>query len=147
MFHPVTRNSSVVYADPFAHIFESFFGEPARCRPAAENRLALQFEIAETADSFSVSAELPGIGKDHVEIVVENNVLTVRGEKKAEEQKEVKRSLYNSRQYGSFERRFRLPESVDQGAVEANYEDGVLKLTLPKKPVAKKPEPRQIEVQ
>ena len=87
MFHPVKRNSNVVYADPFAHIFESFFGDSARCKPAVDSRLAPQFEIAETDTAFSVVAELPGIGKENVEIVVDDDVLTVKGEKKAEEKK------------------------------------------------------------
>ena len=146
MFHPVKRNSNVVYADPFAHIFESFFGDSARCKPVVENKLAPQFEIAETDDSFSVVAELPGIGKENVDIVVDADVLKVKGEKKAEEKGDTKSCLYSSRQYGSFERRFQLPDSVDQEAINANYENGVLTLILPKKPEAVKPEPRQIKV-
>ena len=133
MFHPVKRNSNVVYADPFAHIFESFFGDSARCKPAVDSRLAPQFEIAETDTAFSVVAELPGIGKENVEIVVDDDVLTVKGEKKAEEKTEDKSYLYSTRQYGSFERKFQLPESVDREAIKANYENGVLVLTLPKK--------------
>ncbi|WP_372798024.1 Hsp20/alpha crystallin family protein [Pontiella sp.] len=146
MFHPVKRNSNIVYADPFAHIFESFFGDTARGQPAGENSIAPQFEITETADAFSVVAELPGIGKEHVDIVVANNVLTVKGEKKAEERQEDQSCLYSTRRYGSFERKFKLPESVDQGAIKATCKDGILTLALPKKPEAKKPEPRTIEV-
>lgn len=145
MFHPVKRNSNVVYADPFAHIFESFFGDSARCRPA-EAGLASQFEIAETDDAFSVAAELPGIGKEQIEIVVDNDVLTVKGEKKAESQKEDKSYLYSTRQYGAFERKFQLPDTVDQEAIRAHHENGVLTLHLPKKPEAVKPAPRTIEV-
>ena len=147
MFHPVKRNRSTVYADPFAHIFESFFGDTARCKPATvRHQLAPQFEIAETDTAFSVVAELPGIGKENVDIVIDGDVLTVKGEKKVEEKSEEKHYLYSSRQYGSFERKFQLPDSVDQTAVQANYENGVLSLSLPKKPEAVKPEPRTIEV-
>ena len=146
MFHPVKRNPNVVYADPFAHIFDEFFGDANRCRPAADAALSPQFEIAETDDQYSVVAELPGIGKENVEIVVDEDVLTVKGEKKAEERKEDKSYLFSERRYGSFERRFQLPETVDQSAIDANYENGVLTLTLPKKPEARKPEPRQIKV-
>ncbi|MDZ8118028.1 Hsp20/alpha crystallin family protein [Pontiella agarivorans] len=145
MFHPVKRNSNVVYADPFAHIFESFFGDSARYSPA-ETKLNPQFEITETDDAFSVAAELPGLGKEQIEIVLENDVLTVKGEKKAEEQKEDRNCLYSTRQYGSFERKFQLPDSVDQAEVKAHYENGLLMLNLPKKPEAVKPAPRQIEV-
>ncbi|QBG48442.1 Hsp20/alpha crystallin family protein [Verrucomicrobia bacterium S94] len=146
MFHPVKRNSSIVYADPFAHIFESFFGDSARSLPAVENSLSPQFEIVEMDDAFSVVTELPGIGKEQIEIVVDNDVLTVKGEKKAEEKTEEKNYLYCTRQYGSFERKFQLPDSVDQEAIKAHYENGVLTLNLPKKPEAVKPAPRKIEV-
>ncbi|VGO16844.1 Spore protein SP21 [Pontiella desulfatans] len=144
MFTPVKRNN-VVYADPFNHIFESFFGDANRCKPAPA-RLAPQFEIVETDDHYTVVAELPGIGKENVEIVVDENVLTVKGEKKAEERTEEKSYLFSERRYGSFERKFKLPDTVDQEAIKAGYENGVLTLTLPKKPEAKKPEPRRIEV-
>ena len=144
MFAPVKRNNTG-YADPFASIFESFFGDANRCRPV-ENKLATQFEIAESDDAYSIVAELPGIGKDAVEIVVDEDVLTVKGEKKAEEKQEDATQLYSSRRYGSFERKFQLPETVDQAAIKAAYENGVLTLTLPKKPEAQKPEPRKIKV-
>lgn len=145
MFTPVKRNNNMVCADPFAHIFEQFFGDAGRGR-ATETRLAPQFEIVETDDRYTIAAELPGLGKDSVEIVVDEDVLTVRGEKKAEEQQEGKSYLFSERSYGTFERRFQLPESVKQDAIAATYENGVLTLNLPKKPEAKKPEPRQIKI-
>lgn len=144
MFAPVKRNNAVV-ADPFASIFESFFGDAQRCKPV-ESNLATQFEIAESDDAYTIVAELPGIGKDAVEIVVDEDVLTVKGEKKADEKPETATPLYSSRRYGAFERKFQLPETVDQTAIKAAYEDGVLTLTLPKKPEAQKPEPRKIKV-
>ena len=143
MFYPVKRKNDVVYSDPFAHIFESFFGDAARCRPA-EARLNPQFEIAETDNEFTIAAELPGIGKDGFDVVVDEDVLTIKGEKKAEEEKEEKSYIFSERRYGSFKRKFQLPETVKQDAIAANYDNGVLTLTLPKKPEAKKPEPRQI---
>lgn len=145
MFTPVKRNNNVVYADPFAHIFESFFGDAGRCR-TSEARLAPQFELAETDNDYTIAAELPGIGKENVEIVVDEDVLTIKGEKKAEAKKEETNYLFSERRYGAFERKFQLPETVEQGAIAANYENGVLTLTLPKRPEAKKPEPRNIKV-
>ena len=145
MFTPVKRNN-VVYADPFAHIFESFFGDAGRCK-AVEERLAPQFEIAETESDYTIAAELPGIGKEHVEIVVDEDVLTIKGEKKADEKKGEKSYLFSERRYGSFERKFQLPEAVEQDKIIANYENGVLILSLPKKPEAQKPEPRKIAIQ
>lgn len=145
MFTPVKRNNNIVYADPFAHIFEQFFGDTGRRRPT-ESRLDPQFEIVETDNGYTVSAELPGLGRENVEIVVDEDVLTVRGEKKAREKQEGKSYLFSERVYGTFERKFQLPESVKQDDITAAYENGVLTLILPKKPEAKKPEPRKIEV-
>ena len=145
MFYPVKRKNNMVYADPFAHIFESFFGDSNRGR-AVESRLSTQFEIVETDDDYTIVAELPGIGKDNVEIVVDEDILTIRGEKKAEEEQEGKNYLFSERSYGAFERKFQLPETVKQDAISASHENGVLTLTLPKKPEAKKPEPRQIKI-
>jgi HSP20 family protein len=145
MFYPVKRKSGGVYADPFDHIFEQFFGDSSRCRQV-ETRLAPQFEIAETDTEYTIAAELPGLGKENVEIVVDEDILTVRGEKKAEEKVEEKNYLFSERRYGSFERKFRLPETVQEDSIAASYENGVLNLRLPKKDEAKKPEPRQIKV-
>ena len=145
MFTPVKRNNNIVYADPFAHIFEQFFGDAGRgC--ATETPLAPQFEIAETDDDYTIAAELPGLGRENVEIVVDEDVLTVRGEKKVERKAEEKNYLFSERRYGTFERKFQLPETVKQDAIAATYENGVLTLSLPKKPEAQKPEPRQIKI-
>ena len=145
MFTPVKRNSYIVYADPFAHIFERFFGDAGRSR-AIESRLAPQFEIVETDEGYTVAAELPGLCKENVEIVVDGDILTVRGEKKVETKAEEKNYLFSERRYGTFERKFRLPETVKQDAIAATYGNGVLTLTLPKKPEVNKPEPRQIKI-
>ena len=144
MFTPVKRNN-IVYADPFEHIFDQFFGDTGRGR-AVGARLAPQFEIVETDNEYTVAAELPGLGRENVEIVVDDDILTVRGEKKAEEKQEGRSCLFTERRYGTFERRFQLPETVEQEAIAATYENGVLTLSLPKKPEVKKPEPRQIKI-
>ena len=145
MFHPVKRKNNGIYTDPFDHIFEQFFGDTS-CRRPVGSTLAPQFEIAETENDYTIAAELPGIGKENVEIVVDEDVLTIRGEKKAAEKVEEKNYLFSERRYGSFEQKFQLPETVKQDAIEANYENGVLTLALPKKPEAKKPAPRQIKL-
>ena len=95
MFAPVKRNNSIVYADPFAHIFEQFFGDVGRGYPI-ESRLSAQFEIVETDKDYTIAAELPGIGKENVEIIVDEDVLTVRGEKKIEEKQQGKSYLLAS---------------------------------------------------
>jgi HSP20 family protein len=90
-----------------------------------------------------LKAELPGINPDDVEIRVEDNTLYLKGQRKFE--KEVKEQNYHrvERSYGTFTRTFSLPNSVDADKVAANYKDGVLTLTMPKKEEAK---PKTIKI-
>ncbi len=100
-------------------------------------------DLVEKEDEFVAKVELPGVHKDDVKITLQDNILTIRGEKK--EEKESKDSNYHrlERSYGSFQRSFTLPTSVRQDKVEAEYRDGVLTITLPKAEEAKR---KQIEV-
>jgi HSP20 family protein len=90
-----------------------------------------------------MKAELPGVDPKDVDVRLENSTLTLRGERKLD--KEVKQDSYHrvERPYGAFSRSFTLPTVVDQGSIKAEYKDGVLKLTLPKREEAK---PRQIQI-
>jgi HSP20 family protein len=101
-------------------------------------------DIYETDTSVVVKAELPGVQKEAVGVEVKDGVLTLRGERKYE--KEVKEENFHriERSYGSFQRAFSLPTTVDQDKVTAAMKDGVLEVTLPKKEQAK---PKQIAVQ
>jgi len=100
-------------------------------------------DIAEHDDQFVVKVELPGVNKDDVKITLENNILTIRGEKKQE--KETKKENYHrvERSYGSFQRSFTLPTTVKSDKINAVYKDGILQIELPKAEEAK---PKQIEV-
>ncbi len=100
-------------------------------------------DIAEQNDAYVVKVELPGVNKDDVKVTLENNVLTIRGEKKLE--KEIKKEDYHriERSYGSFNRSFTLPSTVKSDKIDASYKDGVLTITLPKAEEAK---PKQIDV-
>ena len=100
-------------------------------------------DIYENGDNLVLKAELPGINPDDVEIRVEDNTLYLKGERKSE--KEVKEQNYHrvERSYGTFARSFSLPNSVDADKVAANYKDGVLTLTMPKKEEAK---PKTIKI-
>jgi len=100
-------------------------------------------DIYENADGLVLKAELPGVNPDEVEIRVEDNTLYLKGERKFE--KEVKEQNYHrvERSYGTFTRTFSLPNSVDADKVSANYKDGVLTLTMPKKEEAK---PKTIKI-
>jgi HSP20 family protein len=100
-------------------------------------------DIYENGDNLVLKAELPGINPDDVEIRVEDNTLYLKGERKSE--KDVKEQNYHriERSYGAFARSFSLPNSVDADKVTANFQDGVLTLTMPKKEEAK---PKTIKI-
>ena len=100
-------------------------------------------DIFDEGTEIVLKAELPGIKKEEIHVEVENNVLTLHGEKKREEKYE-KAGVYRSeRVYGAFSRSFTLPGSVDAGKIEAAFKDGVLTVKLPKVEAAK---PKQIAV-
>lgn len=89
-------------------------------------------DIVETDGEIVVKAELPGMSKDDVDVEIDGNVLTLKGEKREEkEEKEKERYLYEC-SYGSFQRSFTLPTEVNADAVKAEFKNGVLKITLPK---------------
>jgi HSP20 family protein len=93
-------------------------------------------DIMEIENELIITAELPGMKKEDVSIEVNDAVLTIRGEKKVEkEQKEVNYRLVE-RSFGSFERVFTLPRSIDASNIKAEFEDGVLQVHLPKTPQA-----------
>ena len=100
-------------------------------------------DVLEDKDGVRLTAELPGVRQDDVQISLEHNVLTIRGEKKAEVEAQSDRVRRVERQYGAFERSFALPSTVDADRIEARFEHGVLTVTLPK---AEKAKPRQIEI-
>ena len=101
--------------------------------------------VAETADSILVTTELPGVSPDDVEIEVEENVLTIRGEKHEErEEEDTERHMHISERItGSFSRSFTLPRKVDVEGIDADFGDGVLKVSVPKAPETRA---RRIEV-
>jgi HSP20 family protein len=100
-------------------------------------------DIYEDKDGVVLKAELPGMKKDDIDVRVENNVLTMNGQRKREQ--EVKEDGYYrcERSYGSFSRSFSLPTTVDVKKINASYKDGVLTVSLPKLEEAK---PKQIDV-
>jgi HSP20 family protein len=100
-------------------------------------------DIFETENTLVLSAEVPGIEENDIEIKIENNTLTLHGERKFE--KETKEENFHriERAYGSFHRSFTLPNYIDQDKIKAEHENGVLKITMPKK---KEMKPRKVKV-
>ena len=97
-------------------------------------------DVSESKDNFIIKAELPGMDASDVNVSVSGNVLTIKGEKKKEEEEKDEHHYRAERYYGSFQRSFQLPASVQADKVEAAFEKGVLKVTLPKVEEAKKKE-------
>jgi HSP20 family protein len=93
-------------------------------------------DITEKDESFEITAELPGMDQDNIELTLSNGNLIIKGEKK--EDKEEKRTGYHlsERHYGSFQRAFSLPKGVDTDKIEASFNKGVLSISLPKRPEA-----------
>jgi HSP20 family protein len=100
-------------------------------------------DVSEDADGIQISMELPGVDPDDVRLSLENNILTIVGEKKQHSGQSNERVHRFERTYGRFERTFVLPSTVDPERIEARYENGVLFVTVPK---AERAKPREIRV-
>ncbi|MFC2150253.1 Hsp20/alpha crystallin family protein [Calditrichota bacterium] len=105
--------------------------------------LTPRVEIAEKKDSYQISVELPGIDKQDVHVEVENNVLSISGEKHSGIEEQDQNFHLRERIYGKFSRSFDLPTRIEADKIEAKYSNGVLNLVIPKSEEAK---PKQIEV-
>ena len=100
-------------------------------------------DVYEDEHNVTLKIEVPGIDEKDIDVRIENNTLTVHGERKFEKDEKEENYRRVERQYGSFTRTFTLPNTVDQDSVHADYDKGVLKITLAKKAEAK---PKQIKV-
>ena len=122
--------------------FEDIFGRPFlpgiwRVFPSEEMVWAPAIDVLEQEDKFSVKVELPGVKEEDVHVSVTGDTLTIEGEKKAESEVKRKGYYYSETSYGSFSRSITIPSTVDTGKIEANYDKGVLEITLPKAPEVK----------
>ncbi len=122
-------------------LFESTF--PRRADNSALTTWAPAVDIYETENELVVKADLPEVNEKDIDVRVENNTLTVRGERKFEEKTEKDNYLRVERTYGSFSRSFSLPNTVNNEAIKADYKNGVLTVTLPKRAESK---PKQVKV-
>ncbi len=141
----VRWNPDRVMANPM-DLFDRFFDNmlfPRTIDGEGKMNWVPRVEITEEDEKFEITAELPGMGKDNINILIDNGTLTIRGEKKLEDEKKEKNYHLLERRYGEFVRRFKLPENVDADKINAEYKDGILKLTVPKTEAAK---PKEIKV-
>jgi HSP20 family protein len=102
-------------------------------------------DVVEGDKDYRITAELPGMSEKDIEIALVGDVLTLKGEKKEEHEEKGESRYVAERRYGSFQRSFALPEDVDAEKIAASFKNGVISVTLPKRPDAQ-PKQRKIEV-
>lgn len=133
------------YSNPFDQIFNDVFGtNGGRTNGSSTLMRAPETDVVETEKEIRVVTEMPGLKRDNIEIDVENNVLTIRGEKR-EERTEGEQGRWHlaERRYGTFSRSFVLPRDVDAENIQASFADGVLTVSVPKSEKARR---RRIEI-
>lgn len=132
-FDPV---SDLVRFDPFRNFDDMFKGY--MLRPVFSGQEAepqMKIDVSEEGKSYLIKAEIPGVKKDDIHVSIDGNQVSISAEiKKEKEEKEGKKIIRSERYYGNVYRSFTLGQDVDSGTAKAKYADGVLELTLPKKP-------------
>lgn len=136
--------TTITRIDPFREL-ASFFGnfEPSGKDQLATGNFVPPVDIYSDEQSLILKLEVPGVNEQDLNVSVENNTLTIQGERKFEKEEKEENFHRIERRYGSFSRTFKLPSTIDADKVEASYDKGILKITLGKKAEAK---PRQIKV-
>jgi HSP20 family protein len=144
-----TRTSPSLNPFGFLHreidrLFEDFTRGTPDVPGAAQVTLVPSIDVTETDSEIVVSAEMPGLERDDVEITVEDDVLTIRGEKKVErEEGDENKYHLSERSYGVFVRVLQLPPGIDPSQIAASMSNGVLRIVIPKPP---RSQPQKIEV-
>mgnify|MGYP003466523616 FL=1 len=145
----------VIKWEPFRDVddvFDRFFAESMRRWPRTSagtqqpREWAPAADVSETDGEYVIKAELPEVRKEDVSITVQDGVLTLAGERKQEKVEEQEKVHRIERFYGSFARRFALPENADEQGIRAESRDGVIVIHIPKQRVVE-PQPRQIQIQ
>ena len=127
--------------DRMNRLFRNSYGDSQE--PLTTSSFSPAVDVYEDEQNIALKIEIPGVDEKDLDIRVENNTLTVHGERKFDKEEKEENYRRVERQYGSFTRSFTLPTTVDAEKVSANYDKGVLKITLSKKAEAK---PKQIKV-
>jgi HSP20 family protein len=128
----------------FDDMLENFFSDELMREPVDK---VPAINVKEGKENYHIEVAAPGMTKQDFDVSVEQNVLTISGQKKKEDKEEQDKYTRKEFSYQSFERSFNLPESVKAEDISAKYEDGVLNITIPKKEKAKKESKRKINIQ
>ena len=140
---PVVRRTRSPWLEMnrFAREMDSLFGGTGLS--GGNDLWAPAVDVEETPNELVLTAELPGLRQEDIDIELEDGVLTIQGEKKEEEKQEGTQGLLYERRWGSFTRRFTLPRAVDANGITAHYDNGILMVRVPKAEEAKG---RKIEI-
>ena len=128
--------------DDMSRLFDEMWRRSQR--PSGGTNWYPAIDVRENETEYRIAAELPGMSKDDVKISVTDNIVTIRGEKKAQVEEKNENWHQVERTYGAFERSFTLGTSVDPSGVKARFESGVLTVTLPKSEEAR---PREVRIE
>jgi len=145
----------VIKWEPFRdmdEVFDRFFADAYRRLPRRTGDVQPSFDwappadVSETEREYLIKAEIAEVPREALSLTVQDGVLTLSGERRQEKRDEGERMHRVERQFGSFARRFALPEDADDQAIRAESRDGIVTIHIPKHKVAQ-PQPRQIQVQ
>jgi HSP20 family protein len=128
--NPMTRYEPLV--GRLDGLFNDLF-RPALVWENSSEPLPIRVDVRETAEAYTVAAEIPGVKKEAIHVEIEGNEVTISAETQREAQKEGEKWLRTERFFGKTARRFALPQDLDEAKAVAKFADGVLELTLPKK--------------
>jgi HSP20 family protein len=134
---PMIRKNKIHDLARLDSLFDEFFNMPFRFNLSVFDTLPA-IDTYEKADKITVRAEIPGVRPEELEVSVDNNLLTIKGEKKHENEVNEKDYYRRETSYGKFERTIRLPEAVKVEGAKATYKNGVLKVELAKSEEAKR---------
>ena len=126
--------ANVTRFDPFDDLFRGFFVRPVDFNNAQQATPGIKMDVKEDGDNYVVHAELPGVKKEDIHVVVDGNQVSISAEVKQEKEvKEGDRLLRSERYFGKVSRSFQLGQDIDDAKAAAKFNDGVLELTLPKR--------------
>lgn len=126
--------ANITRTDPFDDLFRGFFVRPVDFNGTPAQTPSIKTDVQEQGDSYLVHAELPGVKKEDIHVVVEGNLVSISAEVKQEkETKEGNRLLRSERYFGKVSRSFQLEQDLDDAKASAKFNDGVLELSLPKR--------------
>lgn len=125
----ITRGS--LFDDLFRDVAPGFFVKPLHGDPLPAQ---MKVDVKDAGNAYTVDAEIPGVAREDIHVTIDGSVVTLRAEiKQQDAQREGERLLRSERYFGAVARSFQLPQDIDEAGAKAKYDNGVLRLTLPKK--------------